>query len=511
MEKADQARLDAAAKQGKQDNYFNQHSGFGGNKDPVNRTVLTAPVNMSQTDVDNQYASAWIFRRAIDVLVEDALREWVDLKTEDKDIISDINNKVKELKSIKNTMEALKLARMYGGSILVIGATDGGNAEDELKEDNITEIKFLQPLDRWQLNIEKKFNDPLKPNYGEPEIYSIQPLYGETSNSKIHSSRVIRFDGAYLPPRKKTANNGWHDSVYVSMVADIKNFILSNQSAGQLLQDFITKVLKMPNLSDLIENENFNSIEARIQFALAAMSNVGLSLIQGGDNGEEFQKIQTPITGFPDLMEKMKDTVAAAVGIPKVKLFGQQPGKLAGIDETIKVYYDEVSAYQETELRDKIERLYSLLLKSKENKSGEPQKWEIEFNPLRVPTEKEIAEIHDIQSQADERYFNMGVLSSDEIRESRFTDDGFKLDTTTDEEGRAEMASIEEEKTDQGGHVHEVGEAEFTGPAVDIEKDPGKHTHAFKMKFITPSKDGPEHTHITLDGEITGPPVERGE
>ena len=507
MNREDQARLDAASKQGKQDNYFNQFSGFGGANDPVNRAVLTAPVNMSQTDVDNQYASAWIFRRAIDVLVEDALREWVDLKTEDKDLISDINNKVKELKSIKNTMEALKLARMYGGSILVVGATDGGNAEDELKEDNITEIKFLQPLDRWQLNIEKKFNDPLKPNYGEPEIYSIQPLHGERSNSKIHSSRVIRFDGAYLPPRKKIQNQGWHDSVYTSMVADIKNFILSNQSAGQLLQDFITKVLKMPNLSDLIENQQFNSIEARIQFALAAMSNVGLSLIQGGDNGEDFQKIQTPITGFPDLMEKMKDTVAAAVGIPKVKLFGQQPGKLAGLDETIRVYYDEVSAYQETELRDKIERLYSLLLKSKENKKGEPAEWKIEFNPLRVPTEKEQAETQKTQSEADKNYIEAGVLLPEEVAESRFTDDGFKLDTTIDIESREEMSSIEEEKTDQGGHVHEVGEAEFTGPA--IPSPSGQHRHEFKGELTSLAEDGSKHTHKTFDNKTTGPPLER--
>ena len=445
MDKADQARLDAAAKQGRTDNYFNSFSGYGGGNDPVNRAVLTSPVVMSKNDVDNQYQGSWIFRRAIDVQVGDSLRAWVDLKTEDKDLISDINSKARKLKAVSNTMEALRLARMYGGAILVVGAVGGGEAEEELKEDSITEIKFLQPLDRWQLNIQKKFNDPLEPNYGEPEIYSIQPLHGEKSNSKIHASRVIRFDGAYLPPRKKIQNQGWHDSVYVSIVADIKNFILSNQSAGQLLQDFITKVLKMPNLTELIENQQTNSIEARIQYALAAMSNVGLSLIQGGDNGEDFEKIQTPITGFPELMEKMQDVVAAATGIPKVKLFGQQPGKLSGLDETIRIYNDEISAYQETELRDKIERLYSLLLKSKENKKGEPDKWEIEFNPLRKPTAEEEANVHKTQSEADKNYIETGVLLPEEVAESRFTEDGFKLDTTIDIESREEMSSIEEE------------------------------------------------------------------
>ena len=513
MKSKNKSRKDASARlkrQNRKDNYFNSSSGFGGANDPVNRAVLTSPVKLSQADIDDQYSGHWIFRRAIDVLVEDSLREWVDLKTEDKDLISGINNKVKELKSIKNTMEALRLARMYGGSILVVGAVDGGNAKEELKEDNITEIKFLQPIDRWQLVIDSKYKDPLAPNYGEPEIYSINPLHGEGTGSKIHASRVIRFDGAYLPPRKKIQNQGWHESVYVQMVADIKNFILSNQSAGQLLQDFITKVLKMPNLSDLIENQEFNSIEARIQFALAAMSNVGLSLIQGGDNGEEFTKIQAPIAGFPELMEKMKDTVAAAVGIPKVKLFGQQPGKLAGLDETIRVYYDEVSAYQETELRDKIERLYSLLLKSKENKKGEPAEWSIEFNPLRVPTEKEQAETQKTQSEADKNYIETGVLLPEEVAESRFTDDGFKLDTTIDIESRDEMASIEEEKTDQALHVHAI-DGEFTGLAISKVPDIGMHRHEYKGGLTGLANDGPEHTHEIVGGETTGPPVERGE
>jgi phage-related protein (TIGR01555 family) len=453
MKPKSKSRTDAAARlkrQKKTDNYYNQFSGFGGANDPVNRAVLKSPVSLSQRDVDDQYASSWIFRRAIDVLVEDSLREWVDLKTEDKDLISDINSKVKSLKAVKKTMEALRLARMYGGSVLVIGAVDGGEAEEELKEDSITEIAFLQPIDRWQLVIDSKYNDPLKPNYGEPEIYSINPLHGENTGSKIHASRVIRFDGVYLPPRKKIQNQGWHDSVYVGIVDDIKNFILSNQTAGQLLQDFITKVLEMPNLTELIENERFNSIEARIQYALAAMSNVGLSLIQGGEDGEKFSKIQTPITGFVELMDKMQDMVSAAIGVPKVKLFGQQPGKLSGLDETIRIYHDEVSAYQETELHDKLERLYSLLLKSKENKKGEPDKWDIEFNPLRIPTDKEQSETQKTQSEADKNYVEMGILSAEEVAESRFTDDGFKLDTTIDMESRGEMKEIEEEEDGTG-------------------------------------------------------------
>ena len=517
MKASDQAKLDAAAAIGKQltqfkkDNYFNRSSGFGGSTDPVNQAAFITPTVLDRATVEDMYAGAWIVQRAVNVLIEDATKAWVDFKAEDPSVVEYVNEKVKAIELQKNTFEALRLARLYGGSILVMGAIDGQEADQPLNEDSIKTIDFLFTVDRWQLNIKQRYDDPLKPKFGEPELYEINPIFGGGNQHTIHESRVIRFDGSWLPTKKQVANQGWHDSILSSMISDIKNFIISNQSAGQLLQDFITKVLKMPNLADLIENEQFNAIEARIQYALRAMSNVGLSLIQGGGDGvgEDFEKIQTPITGFPDLLEKMRDMVCAAIGVPKVKLFGQQPGKLSGLDETIRIYDDEVAAYQETELRSPIERAYTLLLKSQENTKGEPDVWSLEFNPLRKKTDKEKAEIYDITSQGDERYINTGVLSPDEVAASRFTPDGFNQNTIIDIENRAEMDDIdEEEKTDQAGHVHEF-DGEFTGPP--IASHDNKHRHQFKGELTSLADDSPDHTHQTFNFATTGPPVERGE
>lgn len=517
MNSADQAKLDAAAAIGKQltqfkkDNYFNRNSGFGGNNDPVNQAVFITPTILDRATAEDMYSGAWIVQRAVNVLIEDATKAWVDFKTEDPIVIEYVNKKVKDIELQKHTFEALRLARLYGGSILVMGAMDGQNADQPLKEDSIKTIDFLFTVDRWQLNIKQRYEDPLKPKFGEPELYEINPIFGGSQRT-IHESRVIRFDGSWLPTQKQVANQGWHDSVLTAMMSDIKNFILSNQSAGQLLQDFITKVLKMPGLADLIENQEFNSIEARIQFALRAMSNVGLSLIQGGEPGvaEEFEKIQTPITGFTDLLDHMKDMICAAIKTPKVKLFGQQPGKLSGLDETIRIYDDEVAAYQETELRSPIERAYILLLKSKENSKGEPDVWSLEFNPLRKKTDKEKSDIYKTTSEADANYVNIGVLSPDEVAESRFTADGFKLDTVIDIDNREEMDDIdEEEKKDQAGHVHEV-DGEFTGPAIRSSSGIDEHRHEFKGRFTSSDKGGPGHTH-KVNGETTGPSVERGE
>ena len=113
-------------------------------------------------------------------------------------------------------------------------------------------------------------------------------------------------------------------------------------------------------------------------------------------------------------------------------------------------------------------------------------------------------------SQGDERYVNTTILAPEEVAISRFTDDGFKLDTTIDIDNREEMDNIDDEgKTDQAGHVHEV-DGEFTGPPVRSSSGIDEHRHEFKGRFTSSDKGGPGHTH-QVDGKTTGPPVERGE
>ena len=447
-------RLDSAAKAGKRDAWINEYNKFGSTSDPTRRTNFTG-CDLKSTDfttIETMFQGSWIVKRAVNVLPEDATREWVDLDISDdnkgQDIIADINNRLKKHKAIKKFRQALSFGRLYGGSILLIGANDGQEIEEPLKEDSIKSIDSLTVLDRWQLDIKKVYSDPQEPDFGEPELYTVKPrnVRGESQSQKVvHASRVIKFDGNEITDRMKIVNAGWHDSILIDINDDLRHYGISLQSGAVLFQDFITKVLKIPNLSELIENDDQNALNTRIQFALSTQSSLGMSLIE---ENETFEKIQTPINGLDKLINIFIEIVSAATGIPRTRLFGQQLGQLAGAEETTRNYYDSVKAYQELELRDKFERLYKLFLldKSGFNKGIEPKDWKLEFNSLWQNTDKDVAEAQDKQASADEKYFNMGALSAEEIRDSRFTKDGFSFSTTIDEENRREMSQIEEEK-----------------------------------------------------------------
>jgi hypothetical protein len=287
-------------------------------------------------------------------------------------------------------------------------------------------------LDRWQLSITRTFDDPLAPDFGRPELYRINPaaITTDSPDSLVHASRVIRFDGAWLPDRVRAQNQGWDDSIFTAINENLKQFGVSIQSAAVLFQDFITKTLKIPNLAQLIADGEEAVLQARIQYAVGQMSSLGVSLV--GDN-EEFAKVQTPITGLVDLIDKFMDLTAAAAGLPKTRLFGQQLGTLAGAGETTRDYYDGVKAYQEKTLRAPVTKIIDLLLAEQKSKI---QDWSFEFSPLWQPTDKELAETRKTQAETDQIYIMNSVLDPAEVAVSRFGPDGYSMETVIDPDTR---------------------------------------------------------------------------
>lgn len=504
--------LEAAAAQ-RADNFENVLSGFGGKNDPMNRIAHRANVPNSFGLNEQLFESEWIVRRVIESIPEDATREWIEFSVKDneksQDIEQKVNSKMEELDLRCQIEEAFVLSRLYGGSIAIITTNGGGKPEEPLNENDIQSITSLNLLDRWQVDISKAFDDPLKPNFGEPELYRLSPVadIGTTTitQSVIHSSRVVRFDGDFLPKRLRIKNNGWHRSIIESINDAVTQHGVALQSCAVLMQDFITKVLKIPDLANIISNQETatKTLETRIQFALSVMSSVGISVV-GED--EEFTKFATPgVKELVKVAELFIDNVAAASGIPKSRLFNQQLGQLAGAEETTRAYFDWIRGLQNKKLRKQLNRIITLILKSKEI-GGEPETWGFTFNSLWQPTALQQAEEKQRISAADKNWTDAGVLDPDEVAESRFTDDGFSQETTLDKEARQKPKEVEKEDQ-EGLHVHRVGD-KLTGPP--IPSPSGGHRHEFEDE-LTSLAIGEEksHKHKTFDQKETGPPVER--
>ena len=82
---------------------------------------------------------------------------------------------------------------------------------------------------------------------------------------------------------------------------------------------------------------------------------------------------------------------------------------------------------------------------------------DVAFNPLDEPTEKQMVGIRKTQSEIDNAYYQMGVLTSEEIADSRFKN-GWSLETTLDQEARemqSKLPDVEVDSEDNDGKNQE--------------------------------------------------------
>jgi phage-related protein (TIGR01555 family) len=436
------------------DRWENPFNMFGTSRDVLNRTQFQPNTfTIDRATAENMYRFDWTSRRVAEIIPEDATREWINFIQEDRELVTEVNTKMDELELQAKFEEGLVLSRIHGGAIGILGVDDGKDPEEPLDLDNIKSFDFLHIVDRWQVTILKNYDDPLQPNFDTPELLMINPQVAVgsviKSTAKIHASRVIFFEGNYVTRLQRAGNAGWSDSIFVALEDALKNFGVTTRSAAILMQDFITKVLKIPNLADLLSTEEGRqNLEYRLQAAMSKMSSLGISVI--GEE-EEYAKIQTPIAGLPKMVEIFMEILSGASGIPRARFFGQQLGKLAGATETTRAYYDMIGAYQEKRIRKPLDYVLTLILNTKDffTKGKEPENWGFEFVPLWKDPEEVVIKTRKDQAEIDKIYLETGVLSEDEVAENRFPEEGYSFDTQIDIEERKRIREEEEAEEEE--------------------------------------------------------------
>lgn len=424
----------------RRDAFVNAMSGFGGKYDPTQRLTYNYSEVLDRGTIELLYRQDWLSRKIVETIPDDCLRKWIDIYIPDDEVVLDLQKKMKELNVINKFKEALVNARLYGGAIIILGIPGSGPPIRPLNYDNIDDVLYLNVIDKTGLQIHNYYKDPLKEKYGEPKLYKIQTLHRpdnyDENKYMIHESRILKFDGDYLPEFTRRTNNGWNDSVLNGINQTLKQYGSGIQSGAVLFQDFISKVLKLPNFVELLQSDEGRQVlELRIQYAIANLSSLGMAIV---GEGEEFNKIQTPITGLPELIDKYIEVVSAASNIPRSRLFGQSLGTLAGATETTREYYDYCTAYQTEKIYTQLNKFIKILLNRKKsiNNGIEPDEWSFKFNSLWDATDKETTTARKMQAQVDEIYIEKKVLTPEEVTMSRFRKDGYSFDTIVDIDNR---------------------------------------------------------------------------
>uniref|UniRef100_A0A6H1ZM00 Anti-CBASS protein Acb1-like N-terminal domain-containing protein n=1 Tax=viral metagenome TaxID=1070528 RepID=A0A6H1ZM00_9ZZZZ len=334
-----------------------------------------------------------------------------------------------------------KLARKDGLAAIYLGVWDGQDTREPIDESRIVKITHCTLVERDQIQPATWQSDFTKPGFGEPETYQLIPFSAVGASTPIvyvHRSRLLILEGKWIPPRLQAANAYSPDSVLQRCWRLVQDFRRTEGDLGVLLRTYSQGTLTIPTLSQLLAGGNTDAALSRLSLVATSRSVFGMALL---GEGEALNYVTRSVAGLSDLYDRLAQGLSATAEMPLTLLFGHSPSGLSTDDSAGRTYwYARVASYQQNELQPHIERTGRLLALAKQGpmKGKEPERWEVGWLPLTEPTEAERTDQRSKQATTDKTYWEMGVLSEKEIRESRFGSGQYSVETTLSEEEEPE-------------------------------------------------------------------------
>lgn len=390
-------------------------------RDPAVDMQVAGRAPLTWGALENLYRFGGVAARIVDLPAAEEVRQWIEIEGDKDGLISDA---LDDLRARPMILQARKWARLYGGSVMVIGAGDGRRLDQPLSEVGLRRVAFLRVYPARDVDEIEVDDDPTSPGYGEPMGYRVTPMRG--GSFTVHRSRCIVFDGVDVSPRQRIERRGFGDSVYERVLDDLRRDQSTQQYVQTILRDFNTGRLGINGLGDMIAAGNEETVRKRIDAIDLSRSVLNTMVIDA--DGETYEKVVGSVTGLPDVMDRFAERVCAATGIPMTLLYGRAP---AGLNATgasdVRFFYDTIRAAQEDELRGPIERLVRLMQIAKDGptKGKELDGWRVHFRPLWQLDEKEEAARREVIAKTDALYVQAGVVDPEEVAETRFGGDKY--------------------------------------------------------------------------------------
>jgi phage-related protein (TIGR01555 family) len=421
------------------DGWQNVLTGLGTSRDKGTFASIS-PTLLSQQECEDLWRGDPMADVIVTALANDGLRETPTLtiaSIEDAEkraeAVDLITAALSDLGVKEAVRKALHYERAYGGSAIYVGAVDGAiDAVQPLQVGSIRAIRHLTVFERRQLTAVQYQEDPLAPDYGKPWLYQVQSFSGIGTGQQVHASRLVIFPGRRVTDRNPTANDGWGDSVLALVWDVLRIFNMSFLGVGYTMNDLSVAIMKIKGLAAIVAANSPEAVATRAQ-AIELSRSIAKTILL--DSEEEYERKTTSLAGVPEVLAEVSKLLAAAAQMPLSKLFGQSATGLNATGEgDARNWYDAVAAYQTERVRPAYEQLLKLLFASKSGPTRgiEPANWALKFPALWQPTAKEQAETRKVVAETDQINYDMGLVTSEELRSSRFGGEEYSAETEVD-------------------------------------------------------------------------------
>lgn len=407
---------------------------------------IATPLQLTKDQIDALFEGNIYAKKLVSDMPKMATRKWAIYSETDgePETVAAFQKQIDKVAPIFR--KALKTSEQYGGSAILVGCDDG--ELDYSKPVNLKRLKKISWLnvleggyDSSDVTIAQYQQDPSKPNYGKPEIFQL----AETG-VLVHCSRILMFTSGEISDRRsRDYYNGWGVSVLSNAYDAISDYSQSLGTIANAIHDFNRTILQLEGLQDLVAAGKRSIIEERIRL-LNYTSSIMSAMLLG--TGDKFLQEGRNFAGLKDVLEMLKNDLGAHSQTPHTQFFNQSPdGVTSGTSEKNDLN-SSVADYQETNVRDNLERLINYWHHCKEGiyKGKPPENWEIKFPVIHELSELEKSELRLKEAQANKIYLESATISPDEMAEALSS--GVPVESVIDMESREMKLEEVEEDTE---------------------------------------------------------------
>jgi len=420
----------AASLQERLDGWTNLITGLGSSRDKRLASKFMPDAILDPETLEELYNGDDMAAKAVEMIVVDALASGFCLTSANATDASSAKEEADEVLALLDDLgaedkiaEAATWGRLFGGGAILLGANDGRDPTEPLVDESVKSLDFLTALELRDLYVQESFGDPMKPNYGEPMIYRIQPVTGASSivvseTQYVHASRLILFDGVRTSRRKKAFRQGWSFSVLQRLYSVLRDANANWSSTAHLMTDANLAVIKIKGFLDMIAARDTQDFATRMEMVDMSKS-VARAYPLDADT-EEYKREPTNFGNYPELLDRTWQRLAAAMPepTPVTKLLGMSPAGLnATGDSDERVWGKSVEGYRRKKLKRPIERIARLAARALGIK--EPDALSVAFPPYRQMSPTEEADRRNKVAQTDQIYITQGVWLAEEVATAR--------------------------------------------------------------------------------------------
>jgi phage-related protein (TIGR01555 family) len=359
---------------------------------------------------------------------------------------------------LEKTARAQTYANVYGGAAIVYFVDDGQPQDEPLNLKKVKKLLGTRVLDRQRVIPYIETATTLEDiSHYDVSTHGVKigiPGVAENAQIRFHKSRIIPFYGLHLTDNAMLQRySGWGKSMIEAIWESYRDYRTAILASSGNLGDSSLAIVSMDGFIEMLRANDTETIKSVFASVKNMASNQGMMLID--KTKQDIRYVERQFTGVSQVIDKLREDFIGNSRIQHDKLFGESPSGLGATGEAEeKNWAKEVRQFQERRWRRLLRKQYEILLSLPDSplKGKMPEQWSFKFpSIIELGEDQELAN-RATQSTIDSTYQSLGILTTDEIRQSRFAGSKFSYETTLDEKAYEEAKKkAEEEAAGYGG------------------------------------------------------------